>query len=85
MLACCATGAGDYCRAAQLTGAHDVIDATVSDASPDYYWTPLAQRMRDDNRARLRLALGEGEFDRAHYAGRTLSLDQAADLALGRT
>jgi hypothetical protein len=85
VLACYATGAGDYCRAAQLTGAHDVIDATVIDASPNYYWTPLDQRVRDDNQARLRLALGEGEFNRAYSAGRALDLDQAVDLALGRT
>ncbi len=84
VLTCCATGAGDYCRAAQLTGAHDVIDAAALDASPDHFWTPLEQRARDDNRARLRQALGEGEFDRAYRAGRTLGLDQAADLALGR-
>jgi len=85
VLACCATGAGDYRRAAQLTGAHDVIDATVTGASPNYDWTPLEQHMRDDNRARLRLALGEDEFDRAYRAGRAFGVDQAADLALGRT
>jgi predicted ATPase len=85
VLACCATGAADYRRAAQLTGAHDVIDAAVIDAGANYSWTPLEQAARDRNRARLRQALGEGEFDRAYHAGRALGLDQAADLALGRT
>ncbi|MGH7759347.1 MAG: tetratricopeptide repeat protein [Candidatus Dormibacteria bacterium] len=84
VLACCATGAGDYCWAAQLTGAHDVIDAAVIDTSPTCYWTPVDQRVRDDNLARLRLALGEGEFDRAYLAGRALGPDQAVDLALAR-
>lgn len=58
LLACCATGDGDYCRAAQLAGAHDAIDAALTDALPNHSWTSPEQRVRDDNRARLRLALG---------------------------
>jgi predicted ATPase/DNA-binding SARP family transcriptional activator len=85
-LACCATGTGDYRRAAQLTGAFDVLDADVAEVIPSraQVWTPLEQRLRDDNLARLREVLGEREFGRAYDLGRGLSFDEAVDLALGR-
>jgi tetratricopeptide (TPR) repeat protein len=86
VLACCATGTGDYCRAARLTGVHDVIDAEVIDLVHKgiYQWTPPEQRARDDNRARLRQILGDDEYEREHTLGRGLSFVQAVDLALGR-
>jgi predicted ATPase/class 3 adenylate cyclase len=67
VLACCATHAGEHLRAAQLTGAHDVIDAAVIQGAPNraHFWTLLEQQARDDNRARLRQLLGESEFERA--------------------
>jgi hypothetical protein len=80
VLACCATGAGEYRRAAQLTGAHDVIDADVIEGAANraHFWTLLEQQARDDNRARLSQLLGEGEFERVLDSGRQLSFDEAA-------
>jgi predicted ATPase len=86
LLSCCATGAEDYRRAAQLTGAHDVIEADILDLAPKrgYDWTPWEQEVRDDNRARLRQVLGDDGFERAYVLGRGLSFEEAVDLALGR-
>jgi len=90
-LACCATGMGDYRLAAQLTGAHDVMHAAYADddvapagAFKWSKWGPLEQKVRYDNRARLRHVLGEADFERAYAMGRHLGFDEAADLALGR-
>jgi tetratricopeptide (TPR) repeat protein len=89
-LACCATGMGNYLQAAQLTGAHDVMHAKIDvEVVPEgafkwNKWTPLEQKVREDNRAALRRVLGEVEFERAYAVGRGLSFDQAADLALGK-
>jgi hypothetical protein len=85
VLACCATKAGDYLRAAQLTGAYDALHADVVETATNAYgWTPFRERTRDDNRARLRQALGAGEFERAYSAGSALSYEEAVDVALGR-
>jgi hypothetical protein len=90
-LTCCATGTGNYGLAAQLTGAHDVMHAAYmsDDVPPEgaYRWNkwgPLEQKLRGENRARLRQVLGEADFESAHALGSWLSFDQAADLALGR-
>ena len=83
VLACCATSNGDFARAAQLTGAHDAIDAGLPEPSRGI-WSPLEIEMRDLNRARLVEALGEAEFERASAVGRGLAMDKVADLALGR-
>jgi predicted ATPase/class 3 adenylate cyclase len=86
-LGVCATSAGDYRRAAQITGAHDILDAALLAAAPAraYERHPSDQKLQDDNRARLRQALGEEEFERACMIGKSLSLEQACDLALGKT
>lgn len=86
VLACCATGTGDYRRAARLTGAHDVIDTEVINLvhRGSYRWTAPEQQARDDNRARLRQVLGDEEYEREHAVGKALSFEQAIDLALGR-
>ena len=89
VLACCATGAGDYRLAAELTGVYDVLDARSGVDVPGgtYKWflsTPLEQKVRDDNRARLRQVLGEADFERFCAVGKGLSFHEAADLALGR-
>jgi non-specific serine/threonine protein kinase len=85
-LACCATGVGNYTLAAKLTGALDALAGHINYVSPDraYKWSPLEQKMRGDNRDRLRRALGEAEFERVYIEGSGLSVDEAADLALGR-
>ena len=86
-LALCATSTGDYRRAAQITGAHDLLDAALLAGAPAmaYELDPSDQKRRDHNRARLREALGEEEFERAYAIGRGLSLEQSCDLALGKT
>jgi predicted ATPase/DNA-binding SARP family transcriptional activator len=85
-LACCATGLGNYPLAAKLTGALDAWAGHINDLVPDkaYKWSPLEQKMQDDNRERLHRALGEAEFERVYIEGSGLSVDEAADLALGR-
>ncbi len=80
VLACCATNARDHRRAAQLTGAHDVMDAKLT--ALGHHWTEREQSARDDNRDRLRRALGNDEFERALRCGANLSFDEAVDLAL---
>ena len=85
VLACCATKAGDYLRAAQLTGAYDALHADIVETATNAYgWTPFRERTRDDNRAQLRQVLGADEFERAYGAGGALSYEEAVDLALGR-
>jgi predicted ATPase/class 3 adenylate cyclase len=83
VFACCATSKGDFLRGAQLTGAHDAIDARLPESWRGY-WSPMEIEMRDLNRARLVEALGEEEFERASAVGRGLPSDRVADLALGR-
>ena len=85
ILACCATGLSDYRRAAQLTGATDAAEAEINLITPHaYVWTPIEEQVRQANMTRLRQALGQGAFEQAYAAGRALSFDQAAYLALGR-
>lgn len=86
VLACCAARSGDHERATVLTAAHDVLDAHLAEvAANSFRWTPLEQRERDDNRRRLKEALGEQRFGEVYERGRGLSAERALDLALGRT
>jgi tetratricopeptide (TPR) repeat protein len=87
ILACCATRTGNYREAAQLTGAHDAIDAEIIAAVPvgAYWWSPFELEVRNDNRARLREALGEIEFAQAYAIGARLNFEEAIDLALVRS
>ena len=77
----------DYWRAAQLTGAYDVLDAALVAAAPAkaYQLDPSERKLRDNNQARLRKTLGEEQFERAYTTGTSLSLERACDLALGKT
>ena len=86
-LGLCATSTGDYWRAAQLMGAHDVIDASLVAAAPAKAYTldPSERKLREDNRGRLQQALGEEEYERSYAIGKMLSLEQSCDLALGKT
>jgi predicted ATPase/class 3 adenylate cyclase len=85
ILACCATRTGESLRAAQLLGAHDVIEADVVGVAPDrtFVSTEFEQRAREENRESARRLLGDDEFERAYGFGRGLSFDEAIDLALG--
>ena len=85
VLACYSTGTGDYRRAAQLTGAHDLLHADLAEAEASQPSIPLQRLARDENRARLREILGEDSFEREYGIGRGLGYVQAVDLALGRT
>ncbi len=49
---------------------------------PGARWTEREQKARDDNRDRLRHALGDDEFEPAVRCGASLSFDEAVDLAL---
>jgi predicted ATPase/class 3 adenylate cyclase len=84
VLACCATHARDYPRAAQLTGAYDALHAGVVATTRGYGWSPVRERIRDDNRARLREHLSDAEFEGAYGVGTMLNYEDAIDLALGR-
>lgn len=86
-LALCATSTGDYQRAAQLAGAHDALDAALAAAAPAkaYQQDPSSQKLREDNRAQLLKAMGAERFERAYVTGNSLILEQACDLALGKT
>jgi predicted ATPase/class 3 adenylate cyclase len=85
-LALCATSTGDYQRAAQMVGAHDVLDAALAAAAPAkaYQQDPSNQKLRDNNRTQLLEAMGAERFERAYIAGKGLSLEQACELALGQ-
>ncbi|HVB51631.1 MAG TPA: adenylate/guanylate cyclase domain-containing protein [Acidimicrobiales bacterium] len=83
VLACCATSRGDFVRGAQLTGAHDALTANLSETGQGY-WSALEIEMRENNRAALREALGEAEYERLLAIGRELSVDRLVDYALGR-
>jgi len=82
-LACCATSRGDAVRGAQLTGAHDALVDSLSEIGRGL-WSALEIEMRENNRAALREALGEPEYERRLAIGRALGLDRLVDYALGR-
>ena len=48
-------------------------------------WQELDARYRQDSLDQARAHLGDEQLERAYAHGMTLSLDQALDLALGRT
>jgi tetratricopeptide (TPR) repeat protein len=86
-LALCAAALGDQRRAAQLTGAFEVLDAELVASAPALGWRsePWELRMREDHRARLGEALGGTELERCLEAGRRMRIEEACDLALGKT
>jgi tetratricopeptide (TPR) repeat protein len=78
-LACVATDAEDWNRAAVLHGiAQAFLDPT---GQP---WEELEARYRQDSLGRVRAQLGQEQFDLARAKGLTLSLDQALDVASGK-
>ena len=87
VLACCATSIGDSHRAAQLTGAHEILRADLLAAAGDraYPFGSDRHQARTDNEARLRQLLGPDDFERAYEIGARLDFEDAVDLALDRT
>ena len=75
---CC--GAGDPRRAAKL---HGVAQAALE--RTDEPWQDPEAGYRRENLGRVRAALGEEQFELVYARGMTLGLDQALDLALGRS
>ena len=82
-LACCATSRGETIRGAQLTGTHDALTESLTQHGGGD-WSALEIEMRENNRAALREALGETEYERRLAIGRELSGDRLVDYALRR-
>ena len=79
-LACLASDAGDWNRAAVL---HGTAQAFL-DRRARSLWQEVEARNRRDSLAQVRAHLGEEQLEQAYAHGITLSLDQALDLALSR-
>jgi len=50
-----------------------------------YSWADWEVELRESNKAKLRETLGEEGYERACGLGKTLSRDEACDLALRKT
>ena len=79
-LAFLAGDAGDWDRAAVLHGAAQACQDRTGNP-----WQEPAARDRRDSLDQARAHLGDEQLERAYAHGKALSLDQALDLALGRT
>ena len=86
-LALCTAALGDHRRSAQLTGAYEVLDAELVASAPPLSYRRVAWELRmwDEHRVRLREALGGTELERCLEAGRRMRIEEACDLALGKT
>jgi hypothetical protein len=78
-LACLATDAADWHRAAAL---HRSAQAIHDQAG--MHWEELEARFRQDSLDRARAHLGDEQLERAYTQGMTLSIENALDLALPR-
>jgi predicted ATPase/class 3 adenylate cyclase len=77
-LACLTADAGDWHRAGQLNGiAQALLDRTGES------WQEPEAHYRQDSLGKVRSTLGEEQFEHAYTQGKTFSLDQALDFALG--
>jgi predicted ATPase/class 3 adenylate cyclase len=79
-LACAAADLADWARAASLHG----IAQTLVERTGEPWQEPEAG-YRLESLGQVRASLGEKQLERAYATGLALSLDQALDLALGRT
>jgi predicted ATPase/class 3 adenylate cyclase len=79
-LACLATDADDWHRAAVLHGVAQALFGSTGQP-----WEDLEARYRQDSVDQARTHLGQELFERAHAEGMALSFDQALDLASGKT
>jgi hypothetical protein len=79
-LACVAGDIGDWQRASVLHGvAQSMLDTT---GEP---WDAAEGTYSKDSTERARVQLGDDEFNRGFSKGRHLRVEEAVDLALGRT
>ena len=78
-LACLATDAADWRRAAEL---HGVVDTFLAEMGQPwlFYWKPL----RQDSIDTVSTCLGTEEFQRFRLKGHELKVDDAVELAFGR-
>jgi tetratricopeptide (TPR) repeat protein len=83
-LSCVATLQGHYLLGAQLAGAHDGIEERASEPLGGY-WSQAEINARNNNRALLREALGDDEYERAIAVGNGLNANRIYDLAMGRS
>jgi predicted ATPase/class 3 adenylate cyclase len=79
-LACAAADLGDRDRAAELHGAAQAVQDRAAEP-----WQDPESGYRQENLDGVRAALGDEQFERAYARGMALGLDQALDLALGRS
>lgn len=83
-LACAATQLREFPLGAVLMGMHESIEERATE--PIFgIWTSVEIDLREDNRGLLRHSLGDEEYARLIVYGKSLSPDQAHDVALGRT
>jgi predicted ATPase/class 3 adenylate cyclase len=82
--ACCAAWKGDNQTAARLHGATDTEFRTAV-ANSVFSWTDFELQVRAKEQAKVHAAMGDVEFAAYYRAGAQLPLDEALDLALGRT
>jgi predicted ATPase/class 3 adenylate cyclase len=82
--ACCAAWKGDVQTAARLHGAADAEFRTAV-INKVFSWTDFELHVHAREQAKLRVTMGDVEFAALYRVGTKLSLDQALDLALGRT
>lgn len=68
--------AGDLETAARLSGAAEALCEEIA-----YYHEPVEQRFRDTYFNKLKALMGPAEFDEAYSKGRTMTMDEAVDLA----
>jgi tetratricopeptide (TPR) repeat protein len=79
-LACTAGDLGDWQRGAELLGAAQAIQDRAGEP-----WQDPESAYCQRSLAALRAAMGDEQFERAYARGMTLGLDQALDLAMGRS
>lgn len=83
-LSCVSTHLGHYLLGAQLAGAHDGFEERALEPLGGY-WSQRELDARDNNRVKLREALGDDEYERAIAAGKNLNPNRIYDLAMGRS
>jgi predicted ATPase len=79
-LALLASDAGDWRQAAALHGAAQTLRDRVGGP-----WEQSTARQREDSLGQARAHLGDEQLERAYAHGMALSLEQALELALGKT